>query len=67
MKTLIAIQSSLLFLLSAMPAFARDCFDQTGQKITCPPVSNVPEPGSLALLAVGAALGAAVWLRNRNK
>jgi len=28
---------------------------------------NLPEPGSLALLAVGAAVGAAVWLRNRNK
>ena len=66
MKTLTAVQSVLLFLLSSVPAFAKTCYDQAGNVVPCTP-TNIPEPGSLALLAVGAAVGAAVWLRNRNK
>ena len=66
MKTLTAAQSVLLFLFSSMSAFAKTCFNDAGQVVSCTP-TTVPEPGSLALLAVGAAVGAAVWLRNRNK
>jgi len=66
MKTLTAVQSVLLFLFSSMPAFALTCTDQAGNVVQCTP-TDLPEPGSLALLAVGAAVGAAVWLRNRNK
>lgn len=61
MKLATSIQAASLFLLSSMSAFA---YTPGCTTANC---QNLPEPGSLALLAVGAAVGAAVWLRNRNK
>lgn len=66
MKIATYIQTALLLLLSSMPAFAKTCFNQAGQVIPCTG-TDLPEPGSIALLTIGAAVGAAVWLRNRNK
>lgn len=55
MKYFTTISSFALFSLSSMPAFAK-IVDNT-----------VPEPGSFALLAIGAGAAAIVWARGRNK
>lgn len=31
------------------------------------PPTTLPEPGTLSLLAIGAAGGLVIWMRNRNK
>jgi hypothetical protein len=56
MKILTPLYTLALFALSYMPAFAKD-----------QDPSSVPEPGSFALLAIGAGAAAIVWARKRNK
>ncbi len=66
MKTIASLSSFALLALSSMSAFARDCYDGNGNVISCTS-STVPEPGALALLAIGAGAAAIVWARGRNK
>jgi len=55
------ILSSLIFLLAlAMPPLSAFAQDGDGDPNT------VPEPGSLALLGMGAAVGGILWARNRK-
>ncbi len=53
MKILATLSSFALFALSSMSALAAP--------------GQVPEPGSFALLAIGAGAAAIVWARGRNK
>ena len=59
MKTIASLSSFALLALSSMSAFAINYSD--------PAPSTVPEPGALALLAIGAGAAAIVWARGRNK
>lgn len=55
MKISTSIYTLVLFAVSCMPALAAI------------PVTRVPEPGALPLLAIGAAAAALVWFRGRDK
>jgi hypothetical protein len=57
MKKMSTVLSGLLLSLASSLAFAQ---------VAGPP-SNIPEPGALALLAVGAAAAAIAWSRGKNK
>lgn len=57
MKILTPLYSLALFALACMPALA---FDTGGG-------NTVPEPGSFALLAIGAGAAAIAWASKRNK
>ncbi len=59
MKILTAISSFALFALSSTAALAGP--------VTGPVPGTIPEPGSFALLAIGAGAAAIVWARGRNK
>jgi hypothetical protein len=54
MKILTPLYSLALFALSCMPALAKGG-------------NTVPEPGSFALLAIGAGAAAIAWASKRNK
>lgn len=53
MKLLTPLYSLVLFALSCMPALAGP--------------TELPEPGSFALLAIGVGAAAVVWVHGRNK
>jgi hypothetical protein len=62
MKKLSTLISGLALSLASIQAFAQD--------VILPPgggTQTVPEPGALALLAIGAAAAAIAWSRGRNK
>lgn len=57
MKLLAPVFSVASFALFSLPALA----------VTTVPSGQVPEPGALALLGIGAGAAAIVWARRRNK
>lgn len=57
MKKMSTVLSGLVLSLASFQAFAD----------VPPPPGTVPEPGALALLAVGAAAAAIAWSRGKNK
>jgi hypothetical protein len=60
MKILATLSFLALLALSSMSALA-------GGADPDDPVNQLPEPGSFALLAIGAGAAAIVWARGRNK
>jgi hypothetical protein len=63
MKKMSTILSGLLLSLASFQAFAQD--NMPGGPGG--PGASIPEPGALALLAVGAAAAAIAWSRGKNK
>lgn len=63
MKILTLIYSLMFFAISSMPALAGCLPGDPG----CVPSNPIPEPGALALLAIGVAAVVLVKSRGRNK